>query len=135
MSGSVELVAGAVRLPLGGVNGYKHVRSKQGRTKDLFQGTTPRKSRHTALFGTAREAVIALAELKVERPDGVDDPIKLLDFSSPALAAPCCFRGGRSLAASQLQPPRVQAGAPLTAEQSSVARMCGLPFVLEVTCG
>ena len=87
-SDTVELV-GALRLPLGGVNGYKHVRGKQGRAKDLFQGTTPRKSRRTALFGTAREAAIALAELKEQQPDHpgradrVDDPIKLLDFSSP----------------------------------------------------
>ena len=66
----VELV-GALRLPLGGVNGYKHVRGKQGRAKDLFQGTTPRKSRRTALFGTAREAAIALAELKEQQPDRV----------------------------------------------------------------
>ena len=117
------------------MDGYRHVRGKQGRARDLFQGTTPRKSRRTALFRTAREAAVALAELKEQRPDRVDDPIKLLDFSSPALAAPCSFRGGRSLAASQLQPPRVHAGTPLTAEQSSVARMCGLPFVLAVPCG
>ena len=69
-SDTVELV-GALRLPLGGVNGYKHVRGKQGRAKDLFQGTTPRKSRRTALFGTAREAAIALAELKKQQLDRV----------------------------------------------------------------
>ena len=41
------------------------------------------KSRRTALFRTAREAAVALAELKEQWPDRVDDPIKLLDFSSP----------------------------------------------------
>ena len=34
-------VIGALRLPLGGVNGYVGVRSRQGYTKDKFQGTTP----------------------------------------------------------------------------------------------
>ena len=37
---SVEAV-GALRLPLGGVNGYVGVRSRQGYNKDKFQGTTP----------------------------------------------------------------------------------------------
>ena len=56
-SDTVELV-GALRLPLGGVNGYMQVRGKQGRAKNMYQDTTPRKSRRTALFGTAREAAI-----------------------------------------------------------------------------
>ena len=35
-------VVGALRLPLGGINGYVGVRSRQG-YKDKFQGTTPTK--------------------------------------------------------------------------------------------
>ena len=34
MSGTIELV-GALRLPLGGVNGYRHLLGKHGRTKDI----------------------------------------------------------------------------------------------------
>ena len=34
-SDTVELV-GALRLPLGGVNGYMHVRGKQGRAKNMY---------------------------------------------------------------------------------------------------
>ena len=34
-------VVGALRLPLGGINGYVGVRSRQGYNKDKFQGTTP----------------------------------------------------------------------------------------------
>ena len=43
---NVEAV-GALRLPLGGINGYIGVRGKQGRKKDKFQGTTPTKTRRT----------------------------------------------------------------------------------------
>ena len=58
---------GGRRLPLGGLNGYVGVRGKQGRKKNLFQGMTPRKQHRTKLFGTAREAAIALASF-AERP-------------------------------------------------------------------
>ena len=36
-----------LRVPLGGVNGYKGVRGKQGRKKNKFQGVTPRKQHRT----------------------------------------------------------------------------------------
>ena len=39
--------AGGQRLPLGGVNGYRGVRGKQGRKKDKFQGVTPKKQHRT----------------------------------------------------------------------------------------
>ena len=55
--------AGGHRLPLGGVNGYLHVRGKQGKKKDKFQGVTPKKNHRTKLFGTALEAAIAFAQL------------------------------------------------------------------------
>ena len=47
------------RLPLGGVNGYLHVRGKQGKKKDKFQGVTPRKTHRTGHHDTALEAAIA----------------------------------------------------------------------------
>jgi len=94
-AGHQRPTVGALRLPLGGVNGYMHVRGKQGRAKNMYQGTTPRKSRRTALFGTAREAAIALAELKEQRLELVGDPSKQLDFSEAALAAPRTSHGSR----------------------------------------
>ena len=60
---TVEAV-GALRLPLGGINGYVGVRGRQGHSKNKFQGTTPTKTRRTQLYKTAREAAVALAELK-----------------------------------------------------------------------
>ena len=56
--------AGGQRLPLGGVNGYAGVRGKQGKKKDKFQGTTPRKQHRPSHFETAKEAAIALAQLR-----------------------------------------------------------------------
>ena len=88
---------GALRLPLGGVNGYVGVRSRQGHKKDKFQGTTPTKTRRTKLFGTAREAAVALAEL-IRHPQEQDDPIRQLDFASPGYGAPparCVWAAGR----------------------------------------
>ena len=93
MEDRVEVV-GALRLPLGGLNGYLGVRGKQGRKQDKYQGTTPNKTRRTKLFLTPRDAAVALAELK-ERPQvDPDDPIKHIDFSSPAIlpAAPAALR-------------------------------------------
>ena len=57
-------VAGGQQLPLGGINGYIGVRGKQGKKKDKFQGTTPRKQHRTAHFDTPQEAAIALAQLR-----------------------------------------------------------------------
>ena len=45
-----------LRVPLGGVNGYKGVRGKQGRKKDKYQGTTPRKKHRTGPKDTPKEA-------------------------------------------------------------------------------
>ena len=66
--------AGGQRLPLGGVNGYRGVRGKQGRKKDKFQGATPKKRHLTSLFDTALEAAIALAQLKNDLELGMVEP-------------------------------------------------------------
>ena len=76
-------VVGTLRLPLGGLNAYMNVRVKQGRKKDKFQGCTPNKTRRTSLYNTPREAAVALAKLK-QRPEELDDPIRHIDFASPA---------------------------------------------------
>ena len=47
--------AGGQRLPLGGRHGYLGVRGKQGRKKDKFQGTTPKKQHRTGLCDTPLE--------------------------------------------------------------------------------
>ena len=66
--------AGGQRLPLGGVNGYLGVRGKQGRSKDKFQGVTPKKKHRTELFDTPLEAAIAFAQLKEDLELGTLEP-------------------------------------------------------------
>ena len=135
---TVEAV-GALRLPLGGVNGYVGVRGKQGHNKDKFQGTTPTKKRRTKLFNSAREAAVALAEL-IQQPQEQDDPIRQLDFASPGYGAPparCVWAAGRRAIMPQrpaAEPsvrelPCVHVGMPMTSAQLSLAHMCGIPFV------
>ena len=135
---TVEAV-GALRLPLGGINGYIGVRGRQGYSKDKFQGTTPTKKRRTKLFNNAREAAVALAEL-IQQPQEQDDPIRQLDFASPGCGAPparCVWAAGRR-AVVPLRPAAepsacelacVHVDMPMTAAQLSLARMCGMPFV------
>ena len=53
-----------LRVPLGGVNGYKGVRVKQGRKKNKYQGVTPRKQHRTGPKDTPKEAAVALAHLR-----------------------------------------------------------------------
>ena len=65
-------VAGGQRLPLGGLNGYVGVRGKQGRKKNKFQGTTPKKKHRTGLFDSPlEEASIALAQLREDLELGI----------------------------------------------------------------
>jgi hypothetical protein len=63
--------AGGQRLPLGGRNGYLGVRGKQGRGKDKYQGTTPRKRHRTGLFDTPLEAAVAFAQLREDLDLGI----------------------------------------------------------------
>ena len=60
-----------LRVPLGGVNGYCGVRGKQGRTKNKYQGLTPRKKHRTGPYETAKEAAVALAHLRHDLELGV----------------------------------------------------------------
>ena len=135
-------VVGALRLPLGGVNGYVGVRSRQGYNKDKFQGTTPTKKRRTKLFDSAREAAVALAEL-IRQPQEQDDPIRQLDFASPISCAPparCVWAAGRraivpqcpAAKANACELPCVHVGMPMTTAQLSLAHICGMPFVRAV---
>ena len=63
--------AGGQRLPLGGRNGYLGVRGGQGRKKDKFQGTTPKKTHRTGHHDTALEAAIAFAQMKEDLDLGI----------------------------------------------------------------
>ena len=134
----------ALRLPLGGINGYVGVRGKQGRKKDKFQGTTPTKTRRTKHFTTAREAAVALAEL-TRRPREPDDPIAELDFGSPVCVAPfapCVWSSGRrvvkplrlELELRMCELPCVHVGMPMTAAQCSLALMCSMPLACALPC-
>ena len=66
---------GNLKLPLGGKYEYKGVRGKQGRTRDKFQGYTPKKHHFTELFDMPQEAAVALATLKCEFAAG-HDPVQ-----------------------------------------------------------
>ena len=79
--------AGGQRLPLGGVNRYAGVRSKQGKKKDKFQGTTPKKKHRTQLFATSLEAAIALAQLREDLELGMLEERSLLKAKSPKTTA------------------------------------------------
>ena len=124
-------VAGALRLPLGGVNGYVGVRGKQGYKKNQFQGTTPRKNRRTKLCNTPREAAVALAELTTtQQPQQQDDPSRQLHFTSPVVDAPlarCGWAAGRR-AIVPLRPPVEPRGCELPCVHSSMpmtpAQLC-----------
>ena len=63
---------GNLKLPLGGKYEYKGVRGKQGRTRDRYQGYTPKKTHFTQLCHTSQEAAVALATLKLELEMGHD---------------------------------------------------------------
>ena len=60
-----------LRVPLGGVNGYKGVRGKQGRKKNKYQGVTPRKKYCTVPKDTTKEAAVALAQLRHDLDLGI----------------------------------------------------------------
>ena len=60
-----------LRVPLGGANGYRGVRGKQGRQKNKFQGVTPRKQHRTGPYETPKEAAVALARLRHDLELGV----------------------------------------------------------------
>ena len=63
---------GNLKLPLGGKYEYKGVRGKQGRTRDKYQGCTPKKTHFTELFDEPQQAAVALATLKCELAAGHD---------------------------------------------------------------
>ena len=60
-----------LRVPLGGINGYKGVRGKQGRKKNKYQGVTPRKKHRTGPHNTPKEAAVALAQLRHDLDLGI----------------------------------------------------------------
>ena len=63
---------GDLHLLVGGANGCKRVRGRQGPDKNQFQGYTKDKKNSTAAFDTAREAAIALAGLERDLAAGLD---------------------------------------------------------------
>ena len=76
-----------MRLPLGGVNGYVGVRSRQGYTKDEVPRHHADQEAAHQLFDSRFEAAVALAEL-IRQPQEQDDPIRHLDFALPISGAP-----------------------------------------------
>ena len=64
---SDKTTVGALPLPTGGKNGFIGVRGGQGRGKNQFQGTTPRKTNRTKLFNTPREGARRTATARTPR--------------------------------------------------------------------
>ena len=56
-----------MRVERGGKHGYKHVRGGQGRSKNKFQGVSPKKTNRTDLFDSPREAAVAYARMLTAR--------------------------------------------------------------------
>ena len=56
-----------VRVERGGKHGYKHVRGGQGRSKNKFQGVSPKKTSRTNLFDSPQEAAVAYARMVTAR--------------------------------------------------------------------
>ena len=80
---------GGQRLPLGGINGYKHIRGKQGKGKDKFQGVSPKKMHRTRHCGTALDAALAYAQMMEDVELGLEseqqqDKKTCLPLASPA---------------------------------------------------
>ena len=83
-----------LRVPLGGANGYRGVRGKQGRQKNKFQGVTPRKQHRTGPKDTPKEAAVALAQLRHDLELGVVEQRSLKSPQPHASnAAPKCQKG------------------------------------------
>ena len=78
---------GGHRLPLGGANRYLHVRGKQGKKKNKFQGVTPKKKHRTKLFDEPREAAIAFAQLKEDLELGLLEEPRPKKAKSPETSA------------------------------------------------
>ena len=126
--------AGGHRLPLGGVNGYRGVRGKQGREKNMFQGVTPKKKHLTKLFKEPLHAAIALAQLQE------DLELRMLQQPPPrrpatpaASTVPKKFEVGTYLG-HLLKPPRpvipTVACALLSTQQAAAAAVRGVPVAM-----
>ena len=51
-------------LPRGGKHGFVGVRGKQGNSKNMYQGCTPKKTHRTGNYKSAEKAAVAFAKLK-----------------------------------------------------------------------
>ena len=119
---------GGQRLPLGGINGYKHIRGKQGKGKDKFQGVSPKKMHRTRHCDTALDASLAYAqmmedvELGLESEQQQDKKISLPLASPATTVKPAPMNFCSSL-------PCV-AAAPLSQQQAAAASARGVAVAM-----
>ena len=119
---------GGQRLPLGGVNGYKHVRGKQGKGKNKFQGVSPRKQHRTKHCETALEAAYAYQQMMEDISLGLEAEQQQEKKISVPLVSPATlvksqpFAVGSSLV-------RV-AAAPLSQQQAAAAVARGVAVAM-----
>ena len=112
-----------VRVERGGKHGYRHVRGGQGRSKNKFQGVSPKKTNRTNLFDSPQEAAVAYAQMITARVRGRQElgslrsTSPLIDFGMPA----------SSLAMAAVRPIGPIACAPLSSAQAAAAAARGVP--------
>ena len=80
---------GGQRLPLGGHNGYAHVRGGQGKRKNKYQGISPKRQHRTkAIYDTSLEAALAYQQMMEDVELGLESDLqqkkKPLPLASPA---------------------------------------------------
>ena len=116
-----------VRVERGGKHGYKHVRGGQGRSKNKFQGVSPKKTNRTDLFDSPREAAVAYARILTARVR------ERQELGSILRSSPLNIDFG--MAASNLVMPAVRPigpiiGAPLSSSQAVAAVARGVQVVM-----
>lgn len=122
---------GGHRLPLGGVNGYAHVRAKQGKKRNKFQGISPGKKTLTGHFDTALEAAVAYAQKKEDQQLGLAAPGGSQKKKPPASNSSSTKLEVGTYLGHLLRQPRpvipTVAAAPLSAQQAADAVARGVP--------
>ena len=117
-----------VRVERGGKHGYMHVRGGQGRSKNKFQGVSPKKTNRTDLFESPREAAVAYARMLTARVRERQQVLGSILRSSP-------LNIDFGMSASNLVMPAVRPigpiiGAPLSSSQAVAAVARGVQVVM-----
>ena len=119
-----------IRVELGGKYGYKHVRGKQGRTRDKFQGVSPSKKHRTVLFDAPRPAAVAFARMKAQLVLGQPWRGMKVRHTTAAVALPDFSAAVGGLMSASKRPLVPVACAPLRPEQAAAAVARGVAVAM-----